>query len=365
MNKIVKRVITVAVILSVFGLLAWPKVKPLFSSPSGEESGSSSNRGGSSTLKVETVELEYETIEDRIYTSGNIRANEVVELSSESSGLITEILLQEGRSVQHGDLLVKINDAELQAQRERAQYRLNLAEQREQRQLRLLERGGISQDEYDATLNEVNVMRSEIRLIDAQIEKTEVRAPFTGVVGLKYVSTGSYISPDTRIASLQDVDPVKIDFSVPERYLARVTIGDVIEFTVQGVDSTFVGEVYAIEPRIDTETRSLQVRAMSDNPERILFPGAFANITLILDEIDDALMLPTIAIVPELNRQKVYVARDGKVEEVEVRTGIRTSNKVQVIDGLQRGDVVLTTGLLQARPGMEIEIVEQKKSTEV
>lgn len=364
MNKILKRILTVVVLLSVLGLLAWPKVKPLFSSPSGGEANSGSNRGNS-TLQVEAVELEYETIEDRIYTSGNIRANEVVELSSESSGLITEILLQEGRSVQKGDLLVKINDSELQAQKDRAQYRLNLAEQREQRQQRLLERGGISQDEYDATLNEVNVMRSEIRLINAQIEKTEVRAPFTGVVGLKYVSTGSYISPDTRIASLQDVDPIKIDFSVPERYLARVAIGDMIEYYVQGVDSTFVGEVYAIEPRIDTDTRTLQVRAMSENPDRILFPGAFANITLILDQIDNALMLPTIAIIPELNRQKVYVARDGKVEEVEVRTGIRTSNKVQVIEGLERGDLVLTTGLLQARPGMDINIVDQKKSTEL
>lgn len=364
MNKIVKRVITVVVLLSALGLLAWPKVKPLFSTPSGGDSNNGPNRGNSA-LQVEAVELEYETIEDRIFTSGTIRANEVVELSSESSGLITDILFQEGRSVERGDLLVKINDSELQAQKQRAEYRLSLAEQREQRQKRLLERGGISQDEYDATLNEVNVMRSEIRLIEAQIEKTEVRAPFTGVVGLKYVSTGSYISPAARIASLQDVDPVKIDFSVPERYLARVTVGDLIEFNVQGVDSAFVGEVYAIEPRIDTDTRTLQVRAMSDNPGRMLFPGAFANITLILDQIDDALMLPTISIIPELNRQKVYVARDGKVEEVEVRTGIRTSNKVQVVDGLQRGDVVLTTGLLQVRPGMEINIVDLKKSTDV
>lgn len=364
MNKTLKRLITVVVLLSVFGLLAWPKVKPLFSASSEGESDGGSNRGNS-TLQVEAVELDYESIEDRIYSSGTIRANEVVELSTETAGLITEILLQEGRSVERGDLLVKINDSELQAHKQRAEYRLSLAEQREARQQRLLERGGISQDEYEATLNEVNVLKAEVRLIEAQIEKTEVRAPFTGVVGLKYVSTGSYISPDTRIASLQDVDPIKIDFSVPERFLARVSVGDLIEFSVQGVDSTFSGEVYAIEPRIDTDTRTLQVRAISDNPDRVLFPGAFANITLILDQIDDAIMLPAIAIIPELNRQKVFVARDGKVEEVEIRTGIRTSNKVQVIDGLEVGDVVLTTGLLQARPGMDINIVDLKKSTEV
>lgn len=363
MGKATKRIITITIILLIFGGLAYPKVKPLFSSPG--DSPQSGNSGSSSNLRVEAVELEYETIEDRIFSSGTVQANEVVELSSESSGIITDIYFQEGREVQQGDLLVKINDSELQAQKQRAAYRLNLAEQREERQRRLLERGGISQDDYDATLNEVNVLRAEVRLIDAQIDKTEIRAPFSGVVGLKYVSNGSYITPTSRIASLQEVNPIKIDFSVPERYLARVTVGDEINFTVQGVDSTFTGEVYAIEPRIDTETRTLQIRAISDNPDQILFPGAFANIVLILEQIHDAIMVPTMAVVPELNTQKVYVYNNGSVEERRISTGIRTSTKVQVIDGLQRGDVVLTTGLLQVRPGMEVELSSLTKSNEL
>jgi membrane fusion protein, multidrug efflux system len=363
MGKLTKRILTISVLIVIFGALAYPKVKPLFSSPS--ESGQTTGNRNSGTLKVEAVELDYETIEDRIYSSGTIQANEVVELSSESSGLITNIYFEEGREVEKGTLLVKINDSELQAQKQRATFRLNLAQQREGRQERLLERGGISQDDYDATLNEVNVLRSEVQLIEAQIEKTEVRAPFSGVIGLKYISTGSYISPDTRIASLQEVNPVKIDFSIPERFIPRVDVGDEINFSVQGVDSTFVGEVYAIEPRVDTETRTLQIRAISENEGQLLYPGAFANIVLILDQIDNALMLPTIAIVPELNAQKVYIVRDGKVEESRIRTGIRTSEKVQVIDGVSRGDVVLTTGLLQVRPGMEVEITELKKTSEL
>ncbi len=363
MGRVTKRIITFTIILIIFGALAYPKVRPLFSSPS-----ESANQGGNQSnrvLQVEAVELDYETIEDRIYSSGTVQANELVELTAESSGIITEIFFEEGGEVQRGDLLVKINDSELQAQKQRAVYRLNLAEQREERQQRLLERGGISQDDYDATLNEVNVLRSELQLIDAQIEKTEVRAPFSGLIGLKYVSRGAYITSTTRIASLQEVDPVKIDFSIPERFIPRVQIGDVINFTVQGVDSTFSGEVYAIEPRVDPETRTLQIRALSQNRDRILFPGAFANIVLILDQIDDALMLPTIAIVPELNSQKVFVYRDGKVEESRIRTGIRTSDKVQVIEGVSRGDIILTTGLLQVRPGMEVEITELKKTSEI
>ncbi|NBC64905.1 MAG: efflux RND transporter periplasmic adaptor subunit [Bacteroidetes bacterium] len=358
-----KRIITIIIVLVVIGGLAYPKVKPLLSS-SGEEQ-VSANSGGNNLLEVEAVEMDYETIDDEIFSSGTIQANEVVELSAEASGIITDIYFEEGREVQEGDLLLKINDSELQAQKQRAEFRLTLAEQREERQRRLLERGGISQEDYDATLNEVNVLRSEIQLINAQIDKTEIRAPFSGVIGLKYVSVGSYIGPNTRIASLQEVDPIKIDFSVPERYISRVNVGDEILYSVQGVDSTFTGEVYAIEPRINTETRTLQIRAISENDEQLLYPGAFANITLILDEINDALMVPTISIIPGLNSQKVFVASDGVVQERIIRSGIRNSEKVQVIEGIEQGDIVLTTGLLQVRPGMEINITEITKSTEI
>jgi len=202
-------------------------------------------------------------------------------------------------------------------------------------------------------------------LINAQINKTEIRAPFSGIIGLKFVSVGSYISPDTRIASLQEIDPIKIDFSVPERYISRVSVGDQINFTVQGVDSTFTGEVYAIEPRINTETRTLQIRAISGNSGQLLFPGAFANITLILEEIDNALMIPSISIIPGLNTQKVFVVEDGVVAEKFIRSGIRNSEKVQVVEGLQRGDTVLTTGLLQVRPGMQVNLTEVTKTTEI
>ncbi len=357
-----KKAIGVTVVLIILGLLAYPKVMPLLSSPAANEGPAQNTRG---LLQVEAVQITEETIEDQIFTSGSVLAEEEVELSAEASGIITDILFEEGSGVEEGDLLVKINDSELQAEKRRATFRLNLAEQREERQKALLERGGISQDDYDATLNEVNVIRSELDLINARINQTEIRAPFSGQVGLKYVSEGSYISPNSQIASLQSLDPIKIDFSIPERYISRIAIGDRINFTVQGVDSSFTGEVYAIEPRISRDTRSIAIRARSDNSGRLLFPGAFANITLVLDEIDDALMLPTIAVVPELNSQKIYVIKNGVVEEVRVQTGLRTSDKVQIISGVAPGDTVLTTGILQVNPGTEVEITKLTRGSDL
>lgn len=334
--------------------LAYPKIKPLMSN----DASGNPQQAGPSALKVNAVTVQSDVVQDKIFTTGTILANEEVELRSEASGKITKISLDEGSRVKKGQLLLKINDSELQAQLTRAKYRLNLATEREDRQRKLLDKGGISQEDYDATLNEVNVLKSEVALIEAQIEKTEVRAPFNGRAGLKYVSEGSYISPSTRIASLQDVNPVKIDFSVPERYVNTVEVGDKVSFTVQGTDETFEGEIYAIEPRIDSQTRTLQIRARSENPKELLVPGAFANLELILDTVNDALMLPTMALVPELQGQKVYLYKDGTVAEQSVQTGIRTDQKVQITNGLQPGDTVLTTGLLQVRTGMPVELKE-------
>lgn len=359
MKKAGKRILTTGLVLMILAALAWPKVKPLFSSPAEESDDSPSGN----LMQVEAVELEPETLDDRIYASGTVQANEIVDLRSEISGKIVDIHFEEGRSVTAGQLLLKINDSELQAQRRRAQFQLSLAEQREERQQRLLERGGISQEEYDAIVNEVNVLRAEIDLVDAQIEKTEIRAPFDGVVGLKYVSTGSFISSDTQIATLNDINPVKIDFSVPERYSTSVEPGDRLQFDVQGRDSSFTGEVYAVEPRIDRQTRTLQIRAVSDNSDQLLIPGAFASIELILDSVDNALMLPTIAVIPDMNRQKVFLYRNGEVEEVSVTTGLRTESSVRITDGVAPGDTVLTTGLLQVRPGMPVELTRVFKSS--
>lgn len=306
--------------------------------------------------------MQPESLDNVIYTSGSIQANESVDLRPEISGVVREIGFEEGGRVSKGDLLIKIDDRELQAEKRRIEARLALARESADRQSRLLERGGVSRQEYDNIQNEVLVLEAELDLIQARIDKTEIVAPFNGRIGLKDVSEGSFVTPEIRIASLHDLDRVKIDFSIPERYLSEIQIGDRIFFDVQGRDTTYSGAVYAMEPGVNASTRTLQVRAMSDNPNHELLPGAFASIELNLEEITDALMLPTIAVIPGFEQQTSWVWRDGTVQEVEVTTGIRTDQAVQIIRGVAPGDTVLTTGLLQVRPGMEIDITSVTQS---
>lgn len=347
-----KRFLSIAAIVIVLAILAYPKVGDLFTSSDNQQAARSNN----SVLSVEVFVVEPDTIDNNIFTTGTLISNEEVELASESSGIVQDIFLEEGAAVDEGDLLIKINDSDLQAQLTRAEYRLTLAEERERRQEQLLEKGGISQEEYDATLNEVNVLRAEVNLIEAQIAKTEIRAPFSGRLGLKYVSDGSYISSTTRIATLQDIDPIKIDFSVPERYASQVQTGTKVRFTIQGIGEELEATVYAKEPRINTDTRTLQVRARSQNKDGVLLPGSFADLELTLNTIEGALMVPSISLVPELQGQKVFVLRDGKVQPQSVETGLRTETNVQIVSGVQAGDTVLTTGLLQVRPGMTVNV---------
>lgn len=348
-----KKTLSIVGIIGVFALLAYPKVSEYFGS---ENVGPAAINGNSSRLQVDVFVANPDTIENKIFMTGTLQAYEEVELASESSGLIEEIYLQEGSNVRKGDLLVKINDSELRAQLRRAEFRLNLAEERERRQQQLLEKGGISQEEYDATLNEVNVLRAEVALINAQIEKTEIRAPFSGKLGLRYVSDGAYISPSSRIAGLQDIDPIKIDFSVPERYATQIEVGNKVIFSIQGVEESMTAEVYAKESRIDPDTRTLQVRAETPNQDGKLLPGAFANLELTLETIEDALMVPTISLVPELQGQKVFVIKNGLVVPKSVQTGLRNEARVQILSGVSEGDTVLTTGLLQVRPEMPVAI---------
>ena len=355
-----KRVLIITGVLVVLALLAYPK---LTEQSAGEGNSSGQNSGGS-PLSVDVHVVEPQVFENKIFTTGTLIANEAIDLRSEISGKIVELKLEEGTPVRAGETLIKINDNELQARLEQSEYRISLAEVREQRQKQLLERGGISQEEYDATLNELNILRAESELIKAQIEKTEIQAPFNGVVGLRYVSNGSYISPTTNIANLQSINPIKVEFSVPERYAGVVEVGDRAIFNVQGQEEDFEAEIYAIEPRIETQTRTIRIRALAENEDSKLLPGAFANIELILEEIENALMIPTMAIIPELQGQKVFLLKDGKVAEQQVITGIRTESDVQVLNGLAVGDTVLTTGLLQVRTGMPVSVDQVDKYEE-
>jgi len=345
--------LALTIALALIAALAAPKILEL-----GDNDESSATPESEQKLRVRVHRVAPVDLAERLATIGTVRANESVEIVSEISGKIAAIHFDEGARVNQGDLLLEIDDSELLAERQRALYRVELAERAEARQQQLLDDGVISTETHDVALGELNVLRAELQLIEAQLLKTEIRAPFEGVIGLRWVSPGSFLSSQTRIASLHDLDPVKLDFSVPERYAALMQIGDTISFTVEGVDRAFNGAIYAIEPGIDTASRSLRMRARSPNSDGALLPGTFANVDLTVRSVTGALTVPAIAVIPELGGKKVYVYRDGRAEPVPVTTGIRNEREVQITGGLEAGDLVIISGILELQPGLEVELAE-------
>lgn len=295
-------------------------------------------------------------LHNRVLTTGTILANEEVDLLSEVSGKIVQILFKERSFVHKGDLLIKIYDSDLKAQLRKAESKVKLSEQKEYRQKQLRDGNLISQEEYDNTVSELNINKADYDLIKAQIEKTEIRAPFNGVVGLRSVSEGSYVNSSTIMATLQNLNSLKVDFSIPVRYSSFVKPGVELEFKVSGSSTVFKAKVYALEPKIDPSTRTLKIRATCSSQYKELIPGAFANVELKLKEVKDAVMIPTVSIVPELKGQKVYLYKSGVVFPQNVELGVREETRVQIISGLSKGDTVITSGILQIRPKSKFKI---------
>jgi membrane fusion protein (multidrug efflux system) len=307
-------------------------------------------------IAVQVVTVEPQTLTERLSTTGTVRANENVELVAEISGKVAAIHFREGRRVSSGELLLEIDDTQLRAERERAVHRVSLAERSEARQRRLLEDGLTSQEEYDFAQSELNVLRSELELAEGRLVKTRIQAPFGGIIGLREVSVGSYLTPQTRIATLQDVNPVKIDFSVPEKHVLHLAAGATIQFRTRGSDEPHTGTIVAVEPLVDRETRSLTVRARSPNPDGGLVPGAFADVEIVARRIEGALAVPSRAIIPELGGKKVFVYENGEAQPRAVETGLRTAELVEVTTGLEPGDRVIVTAIQRLRPGLPVEI---------
>ena len=312
---------------------------------------------GKQVMTVNGIVLQPNKLDNIIRTTGTIRAFDDVDLHAEASGRVTKIYFTEGSHVNKGDLLVKINDEDLRAQLSKTEMQIKLNQSQVNRQNELLKIKATSQEEFDVAENQLNALKADKEAIQAAIRKTEIHAPFNGVIGLRYVSEGSYVSPSTQIASIQNINPVKIDFSIPERYSGMVNKNDAVNFYIEETDQQFTGKVYAIEPKIDLNTRTLQIRALCDNKTEKILPGSFAKIELRLKGTPNALMLPTQAIIPVLKGQTVYVAQNGTAQSVPVTTGVRTETEIQVTEGLQPGDTIITTGMNSLKPGSAVKVV--------
>lgn len=357
MKNNLKKIIISAVILVLLLIILLPK---LLSSSSVKNSNLAGNKLDQ-IISVKAHIIRPETVDNKVLTTGTILANEEVELKSEVAGKITKILFNEGSYVNKGDLLVKINDADLQAQLRRAESKVKLAEEKEFRQRQLRDGNLISQEEYDNTVSELNVNKADYDLIKAQIDKTEIRAPFSGTIGLRSVSEGSYLTTATVIATFQNLNIIKVDFSIPEKYSTSVKKGDELDFRISGSATVFKAKIYAIEPKIDPGTRTLKIRAICNSNYSELIPGAFANVELSLKKINDAILVPSVAIVPELKGQKVYLYKNGVVAQQNVEIGIREETSIQIVSGLNAGDTVITSGILQIKPMSKVTISEFDK----
>jgi membrane fusion protein (multidrug efflux system) len=345
-----KRLIGIGVAVLVLVGLAVPKISGSWASD--DDGGEQED----APTRVDATVLRPASVTNRIRTTGTLRADESVELTTEAGGSITDIRFEEGNRVQEGDLLVKINDSELQAQKKRLEHQLQLASDRAERQKRLLAEGGVSQEEYDATVNEVEVLKAELSLVEAQIAKKTIRAPFSGVLGLREVSEGAYVSPQTAITTLQRLNPIKIDLSISEKYVSQVGPGQSISFTVRSQNRPLDGEVYATNAQVNADTRTLQLRARAPNPDGMLRPGMFADVTVILETIEDAVVVPSFSVVPTLDGQRVFVVENGTAQPRNVTLGVRTDSTVQVTDGIALGDTVITSGIQDLRAGLPIQV---------
>lgn len=313
-------------------------------------------------MAVQVHVLKGAPLDHSFTTTGTLLANEEVELRSEVSGRVTSINFQEGGRVQAGQVLVRINDDDLQAQLRKSEAELKVAQDSEARQEQLLELNGVSREVFDATRAQRIGMQADVDNLRAQIAKTTIRAPFSGSIGLRNISEGGFVAPATLIATLRQTEPMKLDFTIPERYGHQVKSGYVVHFTLEHDTAQYQATVYAVEPSVDQSTRTVRLRARTPNADGRLVPGAFAKVEVTLATMPDALVIPAEALIPDIQGQKVMIMRSGKAESVRVEIGLRTENEVQLISNVQPGDTVITSALLAVRDGMPVRPAERQGS---
>lgn len=309
---------------------------------------------GMPEITVDVVSVQPGEVIRFIEIPGSVIPNEVVQVYSETAGRIRTIHFKEGQNISKGAILVQIDSDILLSQKNKLKVDLDLAQKDETRKKALLQAKGISQEEYEKAQANLESIRAQIEMIDVQVEKNTIRAPFSGRIGLRQVSEGAFITTSTLITTLVQDNPIKIEFSIPEKYASHVAVGQEIDYHEANSEKNYSAKVYAYEPLINADTRMLTLRATSANNGKLI-PGSFVSIKYDMGQETDAFMVPAESIIPVLNGQKVYVVRQGKVAEVPVQIGIRTADKVQIMGNIRKGDLVLISGLLAVRPDMSVK----------
>jgi membrane fusion protein, multidrug efflux system len=305
---------------------------------------------------VDVIIAEMVSIPSSVEVNGSSLSEEMIELHPEISGRLTYLNIPDGASVKEGTLLAKINDADLQAQLEQQKVQLDLVIKTEKRLKELLTINGVNQSDYDAALSQVNIIGANIKVLNAQIDKTVIRAPFSGKLGLRLVSPGAYVTPMTLLGTLQQTDKIKIDFTLPEFYANLVGVGNTVFIQTNESEVKYPAVISAIEPQINVETRNIKVRAHIKSG--IISPGAFVKV--LLNKKEQGIVVPSNALIPEASSNQVIVIKNKKALFVNVETGIRNADVVELLRGVQSGDTIVVSGVLFVRPGASVKIRKVK-----
>lgn len=357
MSKKIRWVVISIIVVLIVGMIVFPVIKKKIKADEDVPVLSAGN--GKRILNVNGEVVKESEISDQIISVGSTIPDEEVNLAFEASGKLTQIFFQEGSQVKKGDLLAKINDVPLQAQLKKLKAQVPLMTTRVYRQKTLLEKDAVSRETYESVVTELDKLNADILLVEANIAQTELRAPFDGRIGLRYVSEGAFISPSTVIANLAKITPLKVEFSVPESHASLMRVGTSIVFRMEndrGLYEDFPAKVYAVASVVDTDTRTLKVRAKYANAGGKIMPGRHVSIIIERERIRGAISIPSESIIPEMGRNVVYVYRNGVAVPSDVTLGIRMAGRVQVLSGLSVGDTLLTTGVMQLRSGMKVSI---------
>lgn len=313
--------------------------------------------------RVDAVVITPQKITENIEIPGNLLASETTEIHPEVSGRLTMLNVREGDNVSKGSVIAKLYDADLQAQLKKLQAQLNIANQTSTRLEQLLKIQGISRQDYDLAVLNSNNIQADIDIVRTNISRTVIRAPFSGRLGLKEISVGAYVTPQTIITVIRKTSDLRLDFTIPEKYISEAKEGNTVLFTVEGSPTRYGAKIVATESGISENTRSLDVRAAVTSKDAVLTPGAFAKVILNFAPDYTALMVPSQSIIPQARGKKLILFKQGVAKFVDVTTGVRDSANVQILSGLNAGDTVVTTGLMSIKPEAKITLNKITKAS--
>ena len=353
MNKPARNISVILIVIVLGALLIVPKLlseKNKTQTPAGQNT-------SQQEIPVDVFIIKQIDLENEIVTVGTIIANEEVDIKSELTRKITGIYFKEGTFVPNGKILFKLDDSDILARLRKLDLDEELNIKQQDREKQLLDKGLLTPDEYEVRETNIEKIRADIEVLEVELSKTEIRAPFSGIAGFRNVSIGSLVNNTNILTTIQDISKVKVDFSIPEKYIALFRPGQDITFRVDGYDEDFTGKVISYEPKLNENTRSIILRASSNNKGSKLLAGSFVKVKLKLENINNAVMIPTESVVPKLKGQSVFIYQDGKAVTKDVEMGIRTEKEVQITSNLSIGDTVISTNILRLKPNSKVKLI--------